>query len=95
MEKDENIKLEAFVKKAVQEIGLEQPSANFMDNLLAKIEVKETTELKITYAPLISKRVWGLVAVVILGIFGFLFFNGSPTEVNVDAIGKPKRTCRI
>ncbi|MEE9361328.1 MAG: hypothetical protein V3U92_01880 [Cellulophaga sp.] len=81
MDKDENIKLEAFVKKAVKEIGLEQPSANFMDNLLAKIEVEESADLKIAYTPLISKRIWGLVAVVILGIFGFVFFNENPTDV--------------
>ncbi len=50
-------KLEVFTDKLMSNTILEQPSINFTDNIMFKIEAITTTK-GIVYKPLISKTAW-------------------------------------
>ncbi|WP_420552997.1 hypothetical protein [Tenacibaculum aiptasiae] len=61
--------LDAFAKKYIQEIEVEQPSLDFTSNLMSILEKEENIALyKAT--PLISKKVWAvLLSILIISIF--------------------------
>lgn len=56
---------EKQIKKAVTEAGLEQPSGDFVHNVMQVIEEDKETSV---YRPLISGSAWGVIAGVISGI---------------------------
>ena len=64
MEENKNKNIDAFLKKYVQEIPLETPSKDFTKNLMQQITIEETSNVT-KYVPLISKKVWGVIASII------------------------------
>lgn len=83
MEEDKNI--EKFTKDILNEIGLEKPSASFVGNVMNIVNLP-ITEKKTVYKPLISKKVWILIAACFVGILTLAFT--LPTDNSLfDIIG--------
>ena len=76
METNSDKKFDAFLKKAVKETGLDSPSENFTAILLSKIDEQTV------YSPLISKSIWGVLAICVLSIFTFIVLTGQSSEVS-------------
>ncbi len=78
MERDKEKELAGFVKRTVTQIKLEQPSMDFTQQIMSKLETVHEMERASVYKPLISKSVkW------MLGGFGLLalaavFFMETP-----------------
>ncbi|WP_438424755.1 hypothetical protein [Aquimarina macrocephali] len=51
------------IKHLVKEAGLETPSVDFLKNVMERVELS-TVEMSSAYKPLISKKVWFVIAVV-------------------------------
>ncbi|TSE10652.1 MULTISPECIES: hypothetical protein [Aquimarina] len=68
------------IQHLVKEAGLESPSANFMNNIMKEIEV--SSQKSLNYTPLISKKTWLIVALVIVSILGILLLL-SDNEVSI------------
>ena len=64
MEENNNTHIDAFLKKHVQEIPLESPSSGFTKNLMEKITVETSNVTK--YVPLISKKGWSIIGLIIV-----------------------------
>ncbi|MGB5371028.1 MAG: hypothetical protein WBN18_11405 [Flavobacteriaceae bacterium] len=79
MEKDKKKEIEILLKNTIQEIGLETPSAKFKEELLAKVQLAGQHAI-MPEKPLISKRYWGLLLVVVMGISGYLIFGNAKAE---------------
>ena len=69
MEKQYNTE-EEFLRKMVQEAGIEKPSSRFSMEVLNTIEAR--SKAKVTYTPLISTKGWWMLGVltffIVLGI---------------------------
>lgn len=74
MEENNNKQTDAFLQKHIQEIPLESPSNDFTSNLMG-ILVEEETSTVTQYSPLISKKGWIGVGIVVLSSLALLFFG--------------------
>jgi hypothetical protein len=68
-------KLDAFTSKMVKESPVEKPSIDFSKNVMDAIYELETEKVVNQYEPLISKKVWALMAMVIVLISVWLWKN--------------------
>ena len=66
---------EDLLKKLVTDAGLDKPAEGFSADVMDKI--LNSTEAKIRYTPLISKKVWWLLAVAFGTLLIFLYMNPS------------------
>ena len=90
---NENVdkKLDNLSRKVMGNSVVESPSVNFTQNLMSQIISLNTSKVT-TYVPLISKRVWLLIAVAFLGVLGYLIIgtsgeqNTSITDYGLDRI---------
>ncbi len=73
---------EAFFKKVIIDAGLESPSSDFTKNVLAKITGQTQINIAFSYAPLISKKVWALLALLVTTLMGYLVLVPSKTLGN-------------
>ena len=83
---EENKKLDAFLKKQIQEMPLESPSKNFTSNIMDILN-DEQVSVKIQYKPLISKKIWLAVAAVIVAVMFIPFQKqegGLLEKVTID-----------
>ncbi len=76
-------RIEKLSEKIMQETSLESPSANFTANIMSQLQEKT-----ITYKPLISKKVWTLVAacIALAVIFNFNSELARPEWLDVISI---------
>jgi hypothetical protein len=68
MEENKQKHIDAFLQKQIQDLPLESPSKDFTSNIMHTIQQEESSVV-LTYKPLISKKVWFLVAAAIAAIF--------------------------
>ena len=75
--------IEKLSEKIMQETSLESPSANFTANIMSQLQEKT-----ITYKPLISKKVWVLVAacIALAVIFNFNSELSRPEWLDIVSI---------
>jgi hypothetical protein len=78
MESDEK-KIEAFIEKLMSADTLEQPSVDFTDMVMSKVEAVANSQATV-YKPLIPKAVWFLIIGGFIALVGCLTTNES--EVN-------------
>ncbi len=77
---EENKELDNFIRKSIKEVGLEEPSVDFTDSVLSKIDVaKQKDSIQVT-KPLFSKTTWFLTIAAVAALFGYVIFNSSNTE---------------
>ena len=86
MKQDKNI--DDFSKDLLKDVGLETPSANFVNNVLKTINVENTLVSNSVYKPLISKRGWFFIVVCLIVLF--TYFYTSNTESSI-----PLKNCSI
>lgn len=77
--------LDAFAKKHIQEMEVERPSANFTSSIMKSI-LSESTFKKITYEPLISKKVWFLILAAVASLFFIPLERGGRSEELWDKV---------
>lgn len=82
MEENKHMEYDAFVKRMVNEAGLEEPSGNFTDIILSKIEAVQKTNKVFVYKPLISKKIWSILTAVILVFFGYVMYGNPEIETS-------------
>ena len=67
MEENNNKQIDAFLKKQFKEIPLESPSKDFTANIMDNIVAYESVTIT-PYKPLISKKMWFVVAAAVIAI---------------------------
>lgn len=75
---EENKELDDFIKKSIQEVGLENPSEDFTNAIFSKIENQNSTTF--VTKPLLSKYVWFGILTFVAAIFGFVIFGNMSME---------------
>ncbi len=72
--------LDKLAKKVLQSASLEKPSLDFTANIMAKVETTSITSNITAYQPLISKRTWIIVFVLVIGGLAYSVFGNNATE---------------
>lgn len=67
-EAKQNKEINAFVKKYVNEIKLESPSADFTSHIMDAISDIDLVKRTVVYKPLISKKGWLLVVSILAAV---------------------------
>jgi hypothetical protein len=80
MKNENDKKLDVFLKQILQETALEQPSVHFTEGVLDKIEQQQVEVQHVLYQPIISKKIWVLI-VMIIGLTLYLSINGINSEI--------------
>ena len=75
--------IQDLTDKIMEESSLESPPFNFTANVMSQLQ-KQT--IRIAYKPLISKKVWALVAACILIVVVFTFNNSVSESSWLDMI---------
>ncbi len=78
MEENKNTQIDSFLKNHLQEIPLDRPSKDFTANIMASIAKEKS--ISIAYTPLISKKVWILIAACIVAVF-FIPFQKEGSSI--------------
>jgi len=72
-------KLEKFTGKILSDFSTDSPSIDFTTNVMAKVQEMSSTRVT-EYKPLISKRIWAILVISVLGVFYYLVFGDIQTE---------------
>jgi len=86
--------LDKLAKKVMQSTALESPSLDFTANIMAKVEGIATSSVT-KYKPLISKRTWFVIAILVVaslayGLFGGLEGLGWFDKIDLSVISNNK-----
>ncbi len=76
MKAEQDRNAEDFIRKIVAEAGAEKPSEHFTQSVMEKIEQKQLRLSVTRYKPLISKKAWLPISVLVLGIC-LIFLTGD------------------
>jgi len=68
--------LDKLAKKVMQTPSLEKPSLDFTANIMAKVDVMATNSITV-YKPLISKRSWLLILILVIGSLSYSIFGSG------------------
>jgi hypothetical protein len=68
--------LDKLAKKVMQSSSLESPSLDFTANIMAKVEASLTSDIT-TYKPLISKRAWLIILILVIGSLSYGVFGSG------------------
>lgn len=71
--------LDNLSRKVIGESAIENPSFDFTQTVMSQITALNSSKAT-TYVPLISKRVWSLLAIVFVGVLGYLVLGSSNVE---------------
>lgn len=71
MEKDEK-RIEAVIDRLMANQTLEQPSLDFTDNVMFKVEAISAATV---YKPLIPKYIWFIIFGSFVALVGYIYFN--------------------
>lgn len=81
MEENKEKMLENFIKKVINEAGLEETSDNFTDLILSKVQ-SEKQKSSTGYKTLKTRPVWSFLAVIVVGIIAYVFLGNIDMEIN-------------
>ena len=65
--------LDKLAKKAMKSSSLESPSLDFTANIMARVEAYATSDITV-YKPLITKKAWIVILVVVFAGLGYTIF---------------------
>ncbi|MFK7813931.1 MAG: hypothetical protein AB8B59_15655 [Maribacter sp.] len=74
---EENKELDDFIRKSIAEVGLENPSIDFTNSVLSKIELENQNESVLVSKPLLSKATWFIILAALTVIFGYVLINSN------------------
>jgi len=72
-------KLEEFTEKLLKDFSHETPSFDFTTKVMSRVEVASNTTIS-EYKPLISKKIWFVLAFLVTGVFSYLIFGNVQIE---------------
>lgn len=72
-------KIDEFTEKLLKNLSRESPSFDFTTKVMSQVDVASNATA-VKYKPLISKRVWFVLAVLLSGIFSYLLFGNVQME---------------
>ncbi|NAS29805.1 hypothetical protein GTQ40_02370 [Flavobacteriaceae bacterium R38] len=75
----ENKELDKTLRETFKEIGVEKPTSLFLDNVMSKIEEIKTEKV---YQPLISSKLWWVIAATITALVVMSFYTTSSIQFN-------------
>jgi len=79
--------LDHLSRKVIGKSSIESPSFDFTQTVMTHINELKTSKVT-TYVPLISKRVWSIIAIIFVGLLGYTFFGTSTQKTNwADKLG--------
>ncbi|MDY8134100.1 hypothetical protein [Aquimarina sp. 2201CG5-10] len=67
------------IKGLVKEAGLEKPSVGFLQNVMSQVNALEI-QSSIEYKPLISRKAWIVIALIVLSILISVFYFSNNNE---------------
>ncbi|PKQ45609.1 hypothetical protein [Confluentibacter flavum] len=73
---DTDKEIEQLVEKMMKETSLDTPSFDFTAHIMSKVLEIKTSEATV-YKPLISKKVWGIIAFGVLALVIFIVFGAK------------------
>jgi hypothetical protein len=76
---EENKELDAFIKKSIQEVGLDTPSLDFTNSVMSKIQIETERSAVFVHKPLFSKSTWFAIISMVIAIFAYVIF-GQPEQ---------------
>jgi hypothetical protein len=76
MENDEK-KIEAFIDKLMADETLEQPSLDFTDKVMSKVEAISRATV---YKPLIPQSIWFIIIGSFIALVGYIYFKEPLTS---------------
>jgi len=79
MEDYKDKSLDDFVKKILNEAGLEKPAKDFTESVLSKIELIGKKN-SVQYTPIISKPTLGAIVFLVIAVFAYVIFTNSAIE---------------
>lgn len=79
--------LDSLSRKVIGKSAIESPSFNFTKSVMSQINALGSSNVT-TYVPLISKQVWVLIALVFVGVFGFVSSGTSDTSTTLSTSEK-------
>lgn len=84
MNNKESFDRDDLTRRIVQKAGMEEPSFNFTQKIMGKILVPQSPEVFV-YKPVISKKAWIILTVVLLsaGLL-LMFMPGAQTQGETD-----------
>ena len=75
-------KLDEFTKYILKDVNQEQPSIDFVANVMKSVKADPSLVFSKVYKPLISKKGWLFIAVIITGLFILtILSNTNNTEL--------------
>lgn len=77
---EENKKLDDFIRKSINEVGLENPSVDFTNLVMSKIKVDSEKSTVFIYQPLITRKTWFIIIMVVAAVFAYVIFGHSNKE---------------
>lgn len=78
-------RLDKLAKKVVKSSKLESPSLDFTSNVMQQIEASQVSHITV-YKPLISKRAWFMIAILIIGGLSYAIFGGTQSTSLLESI---------
>ncbi len=70
-------RIEAFIDKLMADETLKQPSLDFTDNVMSKVEAISTATV---YKPLIPKSIWFIIIGSFVALGGYIYFKEPLTS---------------
>lgn len=79
MDKETDKKLDEFTSKLLKNFSGETPSFDFTAQVMSRVEALSRTDIT-EYKPLISKKIWLILGVILAGVFSYLIFGDIQLE---------------
>ncbi len=77
---EENSALDDFIRKTVEEVGLEKAPVDFTNSVMSKIKTEAERSSVFIHRPLISKFTWFVIISVVVAVFAYVIFGNQDTE---------------
>jgi len=77
-----------FTEKLIKEAGLEKPSLHFVSDVMSAIKAKENV---IAYEPLISRKVWWILAALSILVTALIYFYPMASTMSLDSLNLMER----
>lgn len=78
-------RLDKLAKKVVKSSKLESPSLDFTANVMQQVEASQISHITV-YKPLISKRAWYVIAVLVIGGLLYSIFGGLQSTALLESV---------
>ena len=75
MKETKEQQLDKVISEAMQKTAVKSPSVDFTQTLMSKIQATQVSQTTIVYQPLISRRVWALLATIFVLLIGYVSFS--------------------